>query len=407
VRAAAHRPRVAIVSPFLDKRHGTERMVAEWISRLAGEFEFHVYSQRVQDIDLSTIVWHQVPKLPGPHLGNFLWWFAANRLWRAWDHRFRGLRCDVVFSPGVNCLDADAVSVHIIFAEFLRQVNDQLKFARNSVWSWPRLLHRNLYYRLIISLERRVFTNPRVKLILTSPRSAAELERFYSRRENVPAIYAGVDHGTFNPQRRSALRGEARALLNLRESELTLLLIGNDWRKKGLTVLLDALAKLRDLPLRLLVVSHEPVAVQQSAFRHHPMFGSVKFLPPRRDVEFYYAAADVYTGPSLEDTFALPASEAMACGLPVIMSERAGVSAFITAGVDGLILEDPTDAASLASKIRRLYEDPEYREHLGAKAAETARQFSWEQNARDLAAIFEEIIGRKSRLPARIRTQEL
>lgn len=96
----ARKPRLAVVSPFLDKRHGTERRVVEWISRFTEAFEVHVYSQRVEDLDLAEITWHRIPKLPGPHLFNFLWWFAANHLWRAWDRTFRGLRYDLIFSPG-------------------------------------------------------------------------------------------------------------------------------------------------------------------------------------------------------------------------------------------------------------------------------------------------------------------
>ena len=124
--------------------------------------------------------------------------------------------------------------------------------------------------------------------------------------------------------------------------------------------------------------------------------GRVQFLPPRKDVEFYYAAADAYAGPSLEDAFALPVAEAMACGLPVIVSREAGSSEIITHGVDGLILEDPTDSAGLAEMIRRLYEDAEFRRRLGERAAETARQYTWERNGRELTSIFEEILRQKS-----------
>jgi UDP-glucose:(heptosyl)LPS alpha-1,3-glucosyltransferase len=123
----------------------------------------------------------------------------------------------------------------------------------------------------------------------------------------------------------------------------------------------------------------------------------VHFLPSRSDVEFYYAAADAYAGPSLEDAFALPIAEAMACGLPVIVSARAGASEIITNGVDGLILEDPTDSSALAAMIRRLYEDRDLRAVMGERAAETAQQYTWERNGRELTAIFEEILRRKSR----------
>src|SRR6516162_5959260 len=119
VTSPSRRPRLAVISPFLDKRHGTERRVVEWVSRLTGSFEIHVYSQHVEDLDLSRVTWHRVPKLPGPHLLNFIWWVAANHFWRSWDQHVHGLSHDLIFSPGVNCLDADAISVHVVFAEYI------------------------------------------------------------------------------------------------------------------------------------------------------------------------------------------------------------------------------------------------------------------------------------------------
>jgi hypothetical protein len=137
------KPILAVVSPFIDKRHGTERRVAEWTSRLTDDYDVHVYSQRVEDLDLSKLTWHRIPKFPGPHLGNFLWWLAANHVWRWWDRAFRGIGHDLVFTAGTNCFDADAISIHIVFAEFVRQVRPELLFSRNPVRSWPRLLPLN------------------------------------------------------------------------------------------------------------------------------------------------------------------------------------------------------------------------------------------------------------------------
>ena len=84
---AAHKIRLTVVSPFLDKSYGTERIIIEWLMRLTDECEVHLYSQDVKDLDLSKITWHRIPKMPGPHLVNFIWWFLANHLWRAWDRR--------------------------------------------------------------------------------------------------------------------------------------------------------------------------------------------------------------------------------------------------------------------------------------------------------------------------------
>jgi len=92
----------------------------------------------------------------------------------------------------------------------------------------------------------------------------------------------------------------------------------------------------------------------------------------------------------VEDTFAQPPAEAMACGLPVITSVTNGTSEVMTDGVDGLILEDPTDAEELARLIRRLYEDAEFRRRLGENAARTAKQYTWENNAAQMRALFEQ-----------------
>jgi glycosyltransferase involved in cell wall biosynthesis len=391
------KPRLAVVSPFLDKSHGTERMAIEWIDRLADTYDVHIYSQQVADIDPSKFVLHPIPKIPGPHLINFLWWFGANHWQRRRDARARKLHFDLVYSPGINCLDADAITVHIVFAEFVRRVRSELELRQNRMSRWPRLIHRRIYYALVMYLERRVFLDRRTQIILTAPQTAEEIRRFFGRTDTFPVLPAGIDHSSFNPATRASLRTHARESLGLAADRFALLLIGNDWRKKGLATLLDALQSLSDLPIDLLVVGRDDSAPFLAAIHEKSLGARVKFLPPRKDVEFYYAAADAYAGPSLEDTFALPASEAMACGLPVIISARAGAAAIVTDGVDALVLDDPTDARKLAALIRSLYEDVPLRERLGEKATATAAQYTWENSARQLDAAFREILQRKGK----------
>ena len=50
---------------------------------------------------------------------------------------FGGLRFDLTYTPGINCFDADVISVHIVFAEYYCRVRDALKFNANPVRSWP------------------------------------------------------------------------------------------------------------------------------------------------------------------------------------------------------------------------------------------------------------------------------
>ena len=351
---------------------------------MTDEYEIHIYSQRVEDLDLTRVQWHRIPEIPGPHLINYLWWFGANHIWRRRDRLFSNLVPDMIFSPGVNCLDADVVSVHIVFAEFLRLVQSELALQRNPLRSWPRLIHRRIYYKLIIWLEGKAYRRGATTLEAVSHKVAADLRRHYDRRGDIPVIYHAFDSAQFSPERRGVLRDAARDALGLDPNQFAVLIVGNDWKKKGLACLLEAARLAQRANLRLLIVGQDDPAAFAAAIAQSELAGRVRFLPLRPDVEFYYAAADLYAGPSLEDAFSLPPAEAMACGMPVIVSGTAGVSEIITHGKDGLVLEDPTDAATLAQMIRQLCDEPEFCDRLGGAAAATARTYTWEQNARQM-----------------------
>ena len=384
------RPRIAVVSPFLDKRHGTERSVAECLQRLSSEYEIHVYSQRVEDLDLHTITWHRIPALPGPHILGFSWWFLANHFWRWRDRKFHGLVPEIVFSPGINCLDADVIHVHVVFAQLREHMKEQLLFQRSPWNTWHEILHRRIYYSLISLLERRVYPQPDVPLVVVSHKTAADLARLYGRTSNVDVAYHGIDLQRFDPRRRAALREDARQLLSLSADNFAVLLIGNDWKSKGLPCLINAVGRLGDPNVVVLVVGRDNPAPFQNAIREHGLMGRVRFLPPRPDVEFYYAAADAYASPTLEDSFGLPPAEAMACGLPVITSRAAGVSELIHTGEDGFVLEDPSDFVSLSTILGQLLNDPVLRGRIAERAVATASQLTWENTAARIRAAWEE-----------------
>jgi UDP-glucose:(heptosyl)LPS alpha-1,3-glucosyltransferase len=85
----------------------------------------------------------------------------------------------------------------------------------------------------------------------------------------------------------------------------------------------------------------------------------------------------------------------MACGLPVITTATNGTAEIMTDGMDGLILQDPNDVAGLAERIRWLYEHPEERESIAAKAAVTG-EYTWDRNGVEMRAIFASALNRRS-----------
>jgi glycosyltransferase involved in cell wall biosynthesis len=400
------RPRLIVVSPFVDKRHGTERCVAEQIERLAGDYEIHLYSSRVEDVDLSEITWHRVAAVGGPHLFAYIWWLCANRFQRWRDAKFGGIAPDVIYSPGVNCLDANVVSVHVLFSK----VRDQMAGSpgaegktyagtaawRNRIAEWPLILHRRIYYRLIEFLEKKLYGRDDIYLAAVSEKGAQDIRERFGEKKHLSIIYHGVDCAKFNPRRSKELRARAREELRLSEDAFAVLFIGNDWRNRGLPCLLEAVAMLRDPRVHVLVAGTDSIAAYQEIVERVGMAGRVHFLPPRSDVEFYYAAADGYAGPSLEDTFSLPPAEAMACGLAVITTRNSGVSEIIHHGEDGLILEDAGDSKTLSEWLARLARDAEWRNQLGLAAAQTVTQYTWARNSGQLRQIINSSLNAES-----------
>jgi UDP-glucose:(heptosyl)LPS alpha-1,3-glucosyltransferase len=247
--------------------------------------------------------------------------------------------------------------------------------------SWPLILHRRLYYQLIRMLERKIYANPRVKLIAVSQLVSAQLRNYFNRSDAV-VIPNAVDTVRFTPELRLSRRSAARQAYGLEESDFVCLLIGNDWKKKGLDTLLVACGRLSNLPLKLLVVGSDDPSVYQPLLTQPNLQDRVRFLPVSEDVLAFYAAADLYVGPSLEDAFGLPIVEAMACGLPVIASVRAGASELVHDGETGLLLRDPKSVEELAALVQRVVDDRNLRNTLGHAAARWVQQnCSWDRNA--------------------------
>jgi UDP-glucose:(heptosyl)LPS alpha-1,3-glucosyltransferase len=308
-----------------------------------------------------------------------LWWFFANRAARKSAlKRFKG-RSLLIYSPGINCQDADAITVHIVFHEFYARVRHELAFAKVPVSRWPVTLHRKVYYKLIMALERRIYTNPKVRLAAVSKLVSAQLEKHFGRTDSV-VIPNAVDTGVFNSETRLARRSVSRRSFKLDDRDLAVLLIGNDWKKKGLDQLLQALPII-DIPIQLLVVGKDDPGLYQPTIRQLRLNDRVHFLAPSADVVSFYAAADIYAAPSLEDAFGLPILEAMACGLPVIASVQAGASENVVDGTTGYLLRDPMNHVELAGLLRQLASDNSAAQKIGTAAAQYVKaSVSWDHN---------------------------
>ena len=186
----------------------------------------------------------------------------------------------------------------------------------------------------------------------------------------------------------------ARQLLDLPQ-ECPLLLFGamcggNDPRK-GMDLLLGALAHLRSEPsledLQLVVFGQlAPQSPPELGFPVH----YTGHLHDDFSLRALYSTADVMVVPSRQEAFGQTASEAHACGTPVVAFNTGGLPDIVVDRVTGALAE-PFEPASLAAAIRWVLEDPQRRQALGAAARERAERL-W--NPARVAGMYAEVYGR-------------
>ena len=106
------------------------------------------------------------------------------------------------------------------------------------------------------------------------------------------------------------------------------------------------------------------------------------------DLPLLYNAASVFVYPSLYEGFGLPLLEAMACGVPVITSNKSSLPEI--AGEAG-ILVNPEDAGEMREAIISVLDDDSMKQEMIRKGLERAKTFSWERCARETLRLYKKL----------------
>jgi glycosyltransferase involved in cell wall biosynthesis len=160
-----------------------------------------------------------------------------------------------------------------------------------------------------------------------------------------------------------------------RSGPLRVLFVGGCSLRKGIPYLLDAFRRI-DTDATLRLVGRE----------NAPLFARLGGLPPRvtaagvktgAALAAEYAAADVFVLPSVEDGFGLVTLEAMAAGVPVVVSANAGSAEVVRDGENGFVVS-ARDITALSERIASLLADAPLRQRMGEAARRTAAVRSWQ-----------------------------
>jgi glycosyltransferase involved in cell wall biosynthesis len=249
-------------------------------------------------------------------------------------------------------------------------------------------------------LGRRILSDAAELLFTTLDYARSSDARDLVERQNTRELSLGVDADRFTA---SLENHRPRSCPGVGPDDILVLFVASLDRAhyfKGLSVLLDAMNLLRDLPIHLLVVGDGDLRpTYQSQALHLGLGQRVHFTGSVSDADLprLYAQSDMLVLPSVTrgEAFGLVLLEAMATGKPVIASELPGVRAVVRSTGGGVLVQ-PRDVAGLATSIRELACAPQERARLGrAGRSAVEANFNWHAVVDKLEGIYSGVVARR------------
>ncbi len=356
--------RIGLETLSCDNKTGIGRIVRA----LAAAFtvrghEVHIFTHDAGQVDGFVHV-HRVMGFPRSKAVSKLLFRVGEKL------RLQRLQCDVIYSFGVGRA-ADVVAAQSCH----RAGMEILQSHSLAAWERPNL---GLYDLVSLNDEKTLLTSARTKRIIAcSNLVKGQIVQHYgvdpTRIEVIPNGIA--PHAR---DRRNDTSIVMRKRCGIAREEKVLFFMGNEFARKGLQTVLEAVARLAMPGLRLLVAGGGNIQPYENLTQALRLAGKVTFLGSVNDPELWFDVADLFIFPTLYEPFGMVILEAMAAGVPVITSRSCGATEGMTHGLHGIFLDDPTSAGEVAEWIRTLLGDEGLRRRLSAAGRDIASQFCWD-----------------------------
>lgn len=245
----------------------------------------------------------------------------------------------------------------------------------------------NLIFKRLIMFS----LNSSNKIIAVSEDLSTKIEQMGINKD-ITILRNAVDISRFKPSKNMEMRQNYK----IGDDDLLILFIGHLETFKGIFELLDAFYEInkKHTNTKLMIVGegHEEQKVRDTVSKLK-LEGSIVFtgkVSPET-IQNYYQMADIFTLPSYTEGLPLVVIEAMACGLPVIVSTVGGIPELVKDGKNGFLVP-PKDKLILEKKLEILVDKMELREKFGVKAFETVDdEFNIDKKVDKLIKIYQEL----------------
>jgi len=242
-------------------------------------------------------------------------------------------------------------------------------------------------------------------IIAISCNTARDIFRFFDvSRDRVRVIYNGLDHKRFQPPANPLAYEQARRHWNI-HAPFFLYVSRLEHPAKNHVRLITAFDRFKkttvsDWQLVFAGKDWSGADAIHEAIRQSSSRDDIRCLGFVRDAELpsLYHAAGACVYPSLYEGFGMPPVEAMACGCPVVCSDRGALGEVIG---DAALILDPDDTHDIARKLRAMASDPTLRERLRERGLRHARRFDWAETAAATLELYERTAMMRAGRPAR------
>ncbi len=328
---------------------------------LAAEHDFTVFAVEFENPCPQKIQWVRVPSPMRPLAVLFVvyHWMALLCYLR---YRLRGGRkFDLVQALESNLVFGDLLYSHFCHRRYLKH-----HWSKSGATGLRGCL-RWLDHKLHAWMES--FTYPRARQVVVPSRGLAqELRAEFPFIENKLTVLPNPISlqrlkmpGDFD--RRAFRRG-----LEIDDQDIAGLFVAlGQFERKGLPLLLQAMAAAETREFKLIVVGGEPDLIARYGQQARHLGDRVKFVGMQSDVRPYLWSSDVFVFPSLYETFSLVTYEAAASGLPIVVSQLYGVEDLLKDGDNGFLI-DATVAGVQQGLARILSLSPKDRHTMGQRA---------------------------------------
>lgn len=379
--------RIAVVIPKYGLVGGAEGFAAGLTERIAADprFEVHLFANRWAGSS-GAIAFHRVPAVRFPRfLGPLGFaWFAGRKISAAGPF-------DLIHTHD-RIFRADVYTMHgIPHRRWIREVRGKKRpslFDRVLAGVEDRLVFRGGCRRFLAvsGLTRRIF-----------------LEEYPVDANLVEVIHPGIDASPYANADRERFRREVRGRFGIDPEEILILCVSMNFAVKGLDFLIRGLGRFRGKNpgkrFRLLVIGRGDEGNYARLAREAGVADAVLFagVVSRESLPGFYLAADLFAMLSRFDTFGMVVLEAMAAGLPVLISGAVGAGDVVREGENGFVVEDPSDPEAVAERIETAL-NGDALERMRREALKTAGQNTWEASVARVLDVYDQILADQRRV---------